>query len=329
MEKFSAAEFAEWCFRQQQDGCGYIMAAIGQDPKRLPEWYFSGQYLGKQLEKANYWREHAPRVFDCQGLADGYLTEKMGRKIDVRARNNYATWCGVKGEGMIPAKRRVAGAAVFKRGSYVHHVGFLQEPVVPGLPEGDWWVIEAKGVMYGVVRTRLLENDWNLWGLMTQYFDYGSVEPEEIAERVLARGMNGSDVASVQHDLIALGYSCGQWGADGEFGKATERAVKAYQADKGLTQDGRVGSKTRAALDGDLREQSEPVSGPAQPDYGQVRIDNGRWYVRAQPTVFGAKLGVVRTGDLLPSSGMQNENWVGVRYGEDMGWVSTKGARRV
>ena len=119
MEKFSAAEFAEWCFRQQQDGCGYIMAAIGQDPKRLPEWYFSGQYLGKQLEKANYWREHAPRVFDCQGLADGYLTEKMGRKIDVRARNNYATWCGVKGEGMIPAKRRVAGAAVFKRGSYV------------------------------------------------------------------------------------------------------------------------------------------------------------------------------------------------------------------
>ena len=330
MEKFSAAAFAEWCARQQEDGCGYIMASIGQNPKKLSEWYFSGQYMGEQLDKANYWREHAPRVFDCQGLADGYLTEKLGRKIDVRARNNYASWCAVKGEGMIPAERRVPGAAVFKRSSYVHHVGFLYRPVEEGRPEGDWWVIEAKGVMYGVVKTRLLSNNWNLWGLMTQYFDYGqAAEPEEAAPRVLARGMTGSDVSGLQSDLIALGYSCGRWGADGEFGEATERAVRAYQADKGLAQDGRVGGKTRAALDGDLAEGSEPVSAPHLPDYGKVQVDNGRWYVRAQPSVFGAKLGVVRTGDVYPSSGLWNENWVGVRYGEDTGWISSKGARRV
>ena len=181
-----------------------------------------------------------------------------------------------------------------------------------------------------MVKTRLLSNNWNLWGLMTQYFDYGqAAEPEEAAPRVLARGMTGSDVSGLQSDLIALGYSCGRWGADGKFGEATERAVRAYQADKGLAQDGRVGGKTRAALDGDLAEGSEPVSAPHLPDYGKVQVDNGRWYVRAQPSVFGAKLGVVRTGDVYPSSGLWNENWVGVRYGEDTGWISSKGARRV
>lgn len=327
MEKFSAAAFAEWCHQQYEDGCGYIMATIGQAPKSLSEWYFSGQYSGAQLEKANYWREHAPRVFDCQGLADGYLTERLGKTVNVRARNNYATWCDVKGEGLIPAIRRTPGAAVFKRGSYVHHVGFLWKPVEAKKPEGDWWVIEAKGVMHGVVKTRLLENDWNLWGYMTRFFDYGQAdEADETLPRLLARGMAGSDVAALQSDLIALGYSCGRWGADGEFGAATERAVKAYQADRGLIQDGRVGAKTRAALDEDLGEQSEAIVADAPVYYGQVRIENGRWYVRSLPSVTGAKLGVVRTGDLLPSSGLQNEQWVGVRYGEESGWVSSKGA---
>lgn len=329
MEKFSAAAFAQWCHQQQADGCGYIMGTIGQNPKSLSEWYFSGQYSGTQLEKANYWREHAPRVFDCQGLADGYLTEQLGETVNVRARNNYAAWCEVKGEGMIPPEKRLPGAAVFKRASYVHHVGFLWKPVEEKQPTGDWWVIEAKGVMYGVVQTRLLENDWNLWGHMTRYFDYGSsAEAKDTQPRLLKRGMMGSDVAALQGDLIALGYSCGRWGADGEFGEATERAVKAYQADRGLARDGHVGAKTRAALDEDLREDSEATAVDAPVNYGTVRIENGRWYVRTLPSVTGAKLGVVRTGDVLPSSGLQNESWVGVRYGEESGWVSAKGAVR-
>ena len=45
-----------------------------------------------------------------------------------------------------------------------------------------------------------------------------------------------------------LGYSLGICGIDGDFGTATEKAVKEFQRDAGLTQDGICGPKTWAAL---------------------------------------------------------------------------------
>ena len=50
-------KFAEWLTQQAKDKCGYIMCAVGQNPKTLSEWYFSGQYSGVALTKAYYWRE--------------------------------------------------------------------------------------------------------------------------------------------------------------------------------------------------------------------------------------------------------------------------------
>ena len=51
-----------------------------------------------------YWREHAARVWDCNGLAEGLYKNFAGVSINTRARNNYAEWCGVEGKGMIPRR---------------------------------------------------------------------------------------------------------------------------------------------------------------------------------------------------------------------------------
>lgn len=59
-------------------------------------------------------------------------------------------------------------------------------------------------------------------------------------------GMSGSVVQSVQYMLMDTGYLSD--GADGDFGPATETAVKQFQADHGLEVDGIVGSQTMAAL---------------------------------------------------------------------------------
>lgn len=161
---------------------GYIMGAVGEDPKiwtkgswRIAQYADAEKYTAKQYEKALYWWKNCARVWDCQGLADGYVTEnaQLG-KVNVKARDNYASWCSPKGKGLIPEAYRVAGAAVFwgDSASKIHHVGFLAEPVQAGKTDGDWYMIEARGVLYGVVRTRLYERKPNFWGWMTRYFDY-------------------------------------------------------------------------------------------------------------------------------------------------------------
>ncbi len=66
--------------------------------------------------------------------------------------------------------------------------------------------------------------------------------------RILKKGRTGADVAQLQAALIALGYSCGSWGADGDFGSATDKAVRSFQRDRGLEVDGEFGPLSLAAL---------------------------------------------------------------------------------
>lgn len=64
----------------------------------------------------------------------------------------------------------------------------------------------------------------------------------------LKRGSKGSEVKKLQEILISKGYSCGSYGADGDFGADTESAVKKFQKDHNIGTDGIVGEKTWSAL---------------------------------------------------------------------------------
>lgn len=68
--------------------------------------------------------------------------------------------------------------------------------------------------------------------------------------RNLKKGCEGEDVRALQILLIGRGYSCGKYGADGDFGSGTEKAVRAYQEDSdgALTVDGIAGKNTMSHL---------------------------------------------------------------------------------
>ena len=66
----------------------------------------------------------------------------------------------------------------------------------------------------------------------------------EVNLNVLRKGSKGNDVKALQILLIGNGYSCGSYGADGDFGSATYSAVTKFQKAKGLEVDGIVGANT-------------------------------------------------------------------------------------
>ena len=322
-------DFASWLQQQVKDGCGYIMGSVGQDPKKLSPWYYD-QYTGKERTQAEYWKAHAPRVFDCQGMADCYVTEHTEGSVNVRARNNFNEWCGIRGEGKIPKEKRCAGAAVFMYGQkegYITHVGFLVRPVTAGKNDGDWIVVEARGVMYGVVETKLSERNWNRWGLMTKYFKYNEMpSSNDYGWRNLKKGCVGSDVAALQRDMIALGYSCGVYGADGDFGAATERAVKAFQSDTMLEVDGIAGPLTFDTIDIMMRDNSDP-SAVEKVDGPTIVVNQGTWYLRNEPSAGGKIMGIVKGGTVLECSGTTGE-WYRVTLDDgEQAWIGKKGVK--
>lgn len=325
--KMPISKFVEELEKALNRKDGYIMGTKGQDPKKLSAWYFNqyadrDEYTAEQEAKAQYWKKNAQRVWDCNGLAEGIYEDYTGVNINTKARYNYAQWCEPKGTGMIPAEYRVPGAAVFTgdKASTIPHVMYLYKPVVEGKPDGDWYLIEARGVMYGVVKTKLYTRKPTFWGLMTKYFDYGTETQSTTSNlsRNLREGCEGEDVKILQTNLIRLGYDCGDWGIDGDFGDATELALRKFQKDHKLVVDGIYGEKSHEAMEKAIAELSTPVANPKK-----VKIVGGNCYIRSEPNTSGIKLDVARKNETYQYGGTTSENgWNKIVYENSMAWVS-------
>ena len=80
-------------------------------------------------------------------------------------------------------------------------------------------------------------------------------------------GSEGDAVRKLQNRLSALGYKPGY--TDGKFGASTEAAVMAFQANNGLTVDGKAGPATQRALYGTSSSSSVSYSTLRPGDTGQ------------------------------------------------------------
>ena len=150
----------------------------------------------------------------------------------------------------------------------------------------------------------------------------GTVEQKEyiFGERTIQYGCEGRDVKTMQEYLLTLRYDLGKWGADGDFGDATELAVKAFQKDSSVTADGKCGPVTVAALLKAIEVLDEGVKARER-----VIICGGNCYVRSMSSTEGKILGVVHNGDALPYAGQTSANgWHAIWYDGVKAWVSGK-----
>lgn len=228
---------------------GYIWGTAGE------KWTAAKQAeiektTDKNREKARQygskWIGHY--VADCSGLFSwafkqlgGYMyhgSDTMFRKYTT-ANGQLSKGKRTDGQTLLP------GTALFTYNSSDKKYGHV------GLFIGDNTVIEAEGTIHGVVTSKA-SGKWTYWGEL-KGVDYGhSPSPEPptpTTKPTIRRGDSGQYVTLAQTELINKGYSCGSFGADGQFGAATEKAVIQFQKDHNLTADGIIGAKTWAALD--------------------------------------------------------------------------------
>jgi hypothetical protein len=92
----------------------------------------------------------------------------------------------------------------------------------------------------------------------------GDTELEEIYDgnKVLERGERGGHVNKIQHAIQDKGFFLMHHGVDGIFESETQRGVRDYQQNKGISTDpiGKIGSNTMGALDSDFPSVSDTPS---------------------------------------------------------------------
>lgn len=286
--------------------------------RQYPSHYTAGR-MGAYREHI----ERGKKCTDCVGLIKGYCwdgTEGKPRYAsngcpDTSANGMYRA---AKVKGAISTLPDTPGLLVWRDG----HIGVSM---------GDGTAVEARGFAYGVVRTRIKDRTWTNW-CECPYIEYpetSSGQPEEpgaLGGRTLRLGDKGADVTTLQQALISLGHPLPRYGADGDFGRETQGAVRAFQAASGLASDGIAGPKTLAALM-DALAGDAPEEEPGAPAGATVTITGTTVHLRRGPGTQYASAAIARAGDRLPLA--EAQGWRPVALGGEVLWVSGKYSKEV
>ena len=157
------------------------------------------------------------------------------------------------------------------------------------------------------------------YSMSSSYIDgYGSVDYAAIGDAVvegLHRGDDGSAVRKMQEALLLWDAKClPEYGADGDFGSETEKAVKAYQKEAGLSVTGIYDEATRAKLTSIGKAQRVEATGDVN--------------VRSAPGTSSKVLGVLKKGETAlyqgERSAVDGRDWYLIEFDGKNGWVSSK-----
>lgn len=181
---------------------------------------------------------------------------------------------------------------------------------------------------------------WDKHGFLpwVDYQGAESIKPEipvyHLGDRTLKKGMEGPDVKELQEALIRLGYDLGSYGADGDFGSATDRAVKKFQEKAGIKVDGLFGKGSYEKLielmqdngGEEVPAEPEPVDPVPTPEESNPAfyetIGNSVYLWDNHPNLGGEKGVLVHKGDKLekPEFG----KYVPIIYNGSLKWINSQ-----
>lgn len=220
----------------------------------------------------------------------------------------FVDWCFVQAFGILKAKELLGGfnaytptsaqyfknmghwystptvgdVIFFKNSSRICHTGIVYKVTgenvytIEGNTSGTSGVI-ANG---GGVCTKVYDlNNSRIAGYGRPAYEntVTNSSPSIPTRNYLQKGDIGSSVKTMQTMLIKCGFSCGSSGADGQFGDATEKAVKDFQKKYVLAVDGQYGVNSKAKLELLYSEVNKTPSTPSANTViknGQIHANN-------------------------------------------------------
>ena len=245
----------------EQIGCIYVWGAQGKDLGAMTQadaeaWIIKKETWGRSgyaENKAKYdknaenaialyrkklaeGRQHI-LAFDCSGLLMYYLQNITGLvSSDHSAKAIYKQLCDVKYSSA--DELRPGDPVFYSKTGKAADIGHT------GVYIGDGQVEEAKNQICGVVITKLSDRPWNFFGHISALEPYLIAEPEYPAEpvplEVTKPVLEGEGIRTLQRSFNLLGYT----DSDGCL----------------LAEDGKLGAKTRQALDAMIARNLGAVS---------------------------------------------------------------------
>ena len=229
-------------FTKAKKGTNYVYGAKGADgplTQARVDWLaanypsmFTATYL-KKIKDRNMVGKVAT---DCSGLISWYTGKVYGSSqlySNAYARMPISEW-----------NKFAVGTVLWKSG----HVGVYL---------GDGLVVEAKGIDYGTIISKVEDTKW-VYGLTFSWIDYDIKEavssdlitykgenPYSKPTLTIKKGSKGNGVKWLQWELNQAGYNIS---IDGDFGNKTYNALIAFQESSKIDVDGKCGPQTKAAL---------------------------------------------------------------------------------
>lgn len=170
---------------------------------------------------------------DCSGLIGAYRRKQIG------SSQLYQT--ASKRLDMSTIRDWAVGVVLWKKG----HVGVYI---------GNGYCVEAKGINYGTIKSRVSDTNWSC-GLTFDDLSYAydtkieaegkQSNPYPVPTVTLRKGAKSDAVKWLQFELNEAGFDLV---VDGDFGTKTQKAVIEYQQSCKIEVDGIVGKVTRGKL---------------------------------------------------------------------------------
>lgn len=230
--------FVSWC--ADQIGASGIVGKFAYCPSHVNFAKQQGRWLD---------REEKPQPGDVIFFSNGSRACHVGI---VERRNGTSSVTTIEGNTSVSSNDN--GGAVMRRTRSYGSVG--SSWYIMGFFRPAWDGQSANVTPSKPAETPKPTNSFNDWVLRLQKEcnaqGFGKGEPEDgipgsktlAGCPLLKRGSRGNITKLMQERLISLGYNCGSCGADGINGKDTYNAVRAFQADHGLEDDGECGQRT-------------------------------------------------------------------------------------